>query len=277
MTEQAEAVVDTTMEATDTQTDPAGSEQTEVASEATEQTSEAAAPDTEVQDAAEDTPDDKEGAPDTEELIFTPVYNGAVQPIKASDTARVTTLLQKGMKFENMTEDLEKMHRLSAAYGTKSVSELLDLMLGAREKSERESYVRKYGKEAGERLYELENAQRAQKAGSFKEAQAAADEASSKAIHERLAGEFTELQGEYPTLASIKEVPKEAINLALQKGISLLDAYNRYTLKQQRRTDAAARQQAKNEQSSVGSVAGSAANVSDPVWEAFMQGVARRS
>lgn len=272
MTEQMETAVETTIDTAVTETASEGAENAQEVTETAEQTGEAA----EVTDGAEQAAEGNAGGDAVEDgMIFTPVYNGAVTPIKASDTERVTNLLQKGMKFEHMADDLEKLHQLTAAYGAKNTTEMLDMMLGARERAAKEEYVRKYGKEAGEKLFELEKTQRAAKRGTFKDADEAADKASRDAVNNRLAAELAELQGDHPELASIKDVPQSVIDMALQKGIPLLDAYNRYTLKEQKRAASAAQKQADNQKAATGSLADGGSEVSDPVWEAFVSGSAR--
>ena len=174
-----------------------------------EQTNEAG----EVAEGAQEEAADAASGEDVDDgLIFTPVYNGAVTPIKASDTDRVTALLQKGMKFENMADDLEKLHQLTAAYGAKTTSEMLDLMLEVRENAVKEEYIRKYGKEAGEKLYEVEKTQNAAKRGTFKDADEAADKASRTAINERLATELVELQADHPDVHIYTAALDECLN-----------------------------------------------------------------
>lgn len=269
MTEQMETAVDTTIEATETETTPEGVENVPEVTEEPAQTSEG----TEVADGAEVATEDTVSGDDADDgLVFTPVYNGAVTPIKASDTERVTSLLQKGMKFENMADDLEKLHQLASAYGAKTTTEMLDRMLEVRENAVKEEYIRQYGKEAGEKLYEVEKTQRVAKHGTFKEADEAADKASRMAINERLATELVELQGDHPDVASIKDLPKSVVDTALQKGIPLLDAYNRHILKEQKRTASAVQKQTSNQKASVGSLSDSGGETSDPVWEAFLRG-----
>ena len=248
MTEQMETAVDTTIEATETETTPEGVENVPEVTEEPAQTSEG----TEVADGAEVATEDTVSGDDADDgLVFTPVYNGAVTPIKASDTERVTSLLQKGMKFENMADDLEKLHQLASAYGAKTTTEMLDRMLEVREN---------------------EKTQRVAKHGTFKEADEAADKASRMAINERLATELVELQGDHPDVASIKDLPKSVVDTALQKGIPLLDAYNRHILKEQKRTASAVQKQTSNQKASVGSLSDSGGETSDPVWEAFLRG-----
>ncbi len=270
MTEVMETVVEQTGEAADTETAPEGVETTSEGTQPAEQTNEAG----EVAEGVQEEPSDTASGDDADGgVIFTPVYNGAVTPIKASDTDRVTALLQKGMKFENMADDLEKLHQLTAAYGAKTTTEMLDRMLEVRENAVKEEYIRKYGNEAGVKLYEVEKAQKAATRGTFKDADEAADKASRRAVNERLATELVELQTDHPDIGSIQDLPKTVIDAAFQKGIPLLDAYNRHLLREQKRTAAAAQKQASNQKAATGSLADSGGDVSDPVTEAMMRGI----
>lgn len=265
-----ETAVEQTNEAADTNTVSEDIDTTAEVTQPAEQTNEAGEVTEDVQEEAAGT---ASGDDVGDGLVFTPVYNGAVTPIKASDTDRVTALLQKGMKFERMADDLEKLHQLTAAYGAKTTTEMLDRMLEVRENAVKDEYVRKYGKEAGEKLYEVEKAQNAAKRGTFKEADEAADNASRTAINERLATELVELQADHPDVVSIKDLPQGVVDTALQKGIPLLDAYNRHVLKEQKRTASAAQKQASNQKAATGSLSDSGGEASDPVTDAMLRGV----
>ncbi len=270
MNDVMETVVEQTNDATDIYTASADAENVSEVTQAAEQTNEAA----EVTNGAGEAVEDTASGEDADDgLIFTPVYNGAVTPIKANDTARVTTLLQKGMKFEHMAGDLEKLHQLTAAYGAKTTTELLDRMLEMRENAVKEEYICQYGKEAGEKLFEVERAHQAAKRGTFKDADEAADKASRQAVNERLATELAELQADHPGVASIKDLPQGVVDTALQKGIPLLDAYNRHTLQEQKRTAAAVQKQAHNQKAATGSLADRGGEVSDPITDAMIRGV----
>ncbi len=269
MTEQMETAVETTIDTVATDTALQDAEQAQELTEAAEQTYEAA----KVENSAEQGAAENESANANaeEDRIFTPVYNGAVMPVKASDTARVTTLLQKGMKFEHMAGDLEKLHQLKAMCGAKTIGDAIGVLLDEKEQARQAEYESLYGQEAAKKLMELEKAE----SGSFRETDEAADQASREALAARLSGEFAELREEYPEVGTVSALPREVIDTAVQKGITLLDAYNRYTLREQKRIASAMQQQANNRQTATGSLADHGAEVSDPVWDAFMRGAAR--
>ncbi len=263
---QEEAVVETTIDTAATET---VSEDTEYAV----QTDDVAKPTSEATQNAcvDEQAGGHESKTDAFNMVFKPVYNGEVMPVSANDTARVTTLLQKGMKFEHMAGDLEKLHRLATVCGAKSVTEVIDLLTAQKEQEKREAYVAQYGEQAAQRLLELECAQ----CGSFQEIDEASDRASQEALETRLAREFAELQSMHEQIGSVQDVPQEAITLALEKGISLLDAYNRHTLTEQKRVASAAQQQFANQTATTGSLTSGGGETLDPVWEAFVRGAAR--
>ena len=260
MTEPMEATVDMTLETAATDN---VSEETEV----TEQNRDVAKAVSDTEEATAESAAESALA----EQVYTPVYNGAVIPVKASDTARVTTLLQKGMKFEHMAGELEKLHRLKAMCGTKSVAETIDVILNEKEQARLREYEGAYGTETAKHLMELETAN----TESFREAEEAADRTSKEALRVRLATEFSQLQEEYPAVVSARDLPKEVINIAVQKSIPLLDAYNRYTLKEQKRIASAMQKQADNRHTATGPMADHCSETIDPVWEAFLRGAMR--
>lgn len=267
-----ETAVDTTVDTADTNTVSEDIATTTEVTDAAEQTNEAdAVAEVEQQEGLTQT----EGDP-SQDRIFTPVYNGAVIPIRASDTERVTTLLQKGMKFERMAEDLEKLHQLKAVYGAKTTAELLDGMLERRESAVRAAYAREYGEKAADRVLALEKAERAAKVGTFREADQTADKASLQTLHERLAREFIQLKAEHSEITAFRDVPRAVIETALQTGVPLPDAFNRHILNEQTRVAQAAQKQASNQQSAVGSLSDSGGDATDPVTEAMLRGVWRR-
>ncbi len=264
--EQPEATVETTVDTVVTEAKSADFEQTAESPEHAKPTSDAGDGEDAVQAAAQrvDASDD---------TVFLPVYNGVTMPISASDTERVTMLLQKGMKFENMAEDMERLYQLKDAYHASTIREVICMIAEEKERAVRDEYVSRYGEEAGVKLFELEKAQQAALRGSFQQADEAADEASMEANDERLSKEFAQLKTEYPTVASMDDVPQAVKDTALQKGISLLDAYNRHILNEQRRAASAVKQQVANQQTAIGSLADGGADTVDPVWEAFVRGM----
>lgn len=262
MMEQVENVAQTTIEAAMTETASEDAENARDMTEEPAQTREG----TEAVNDAEEAQTSGESAEDGR--IFTPVYNGAVMPVKASDTARVTTLLQKGMKFEHMADDLERLHQLKTMCGAKTIGDAIGMLLAEKEHARLAEYEQMYGQEAAEKLLGMEKRQ----SGSFREADAATDRASKEALGARLSAEFRELQKDYPAIVQASQLPEEVIALAVQKGIPLLDAYNRYTLKEQKRVMAATQQHRHNQKAATGSLADRSSEVSDPVWEAFLRG-----
>ena len=272
MADGMETAVETTMETVDTYT---VSEDTDILSETTEiaeQTNEAV----EVVEEKQQEVTTQINGERLQDLVFTPVYNGVVTPVRASDAERVTTLLQKGMKFERMAEDLEKLHQLKAAYGVKTTAELLDGMLEKREAAVKAAYVTLYGEAGADRVLELEKEQRNARNGTFHETDQAADNISLQTVRDRLADEFRVLRAEHPEVTSVHNVPQAVLRMSLQTGIALSDAFNRHILNEQRCVARAAQKRANNQQSAAGSLSDGGYDAGDPVTEAMMRGIWRR-
>ncbi len=263
MMEQMGTAVETTIEAAMTET---ASDDAENARDTTEAPAQTRVGTEVANDATREAQASGEDAEDG--TIFTPVYNGAVMPVKASDTARVTTLLQKGMKFENMADDLERLHQLKTMCGAKTIGDAIGILLAEKEQAKLTEYEEIYGQEAAKKLLEMEKVH----SGTFRETDEAMDRASREALGVRLSAEFRELREEYPDITQASALPKEVIDTAVQKGISLLDAYNRHTLREQKRAMAATQQHKANQKAATGSLADSGSEASDPVWEAFLRG-----
>lgn len=58
-------------------------------------------------------------------------------------------------------------------------------------------------------------------------------------LHARLADDFLELKAEFPELTEFRQVPRGVVDMAVDKGISLTDAYLRHLHAQHKKTAAA--------------------------------------
>lgn len=212
----------------------------------------------------------------TSDIVFMPVYNGQAIPIGADQTEEITTLLQMGMKYRDTAEQREKLHQLAACFGLKSIDEFVEVSIRERDKAQLDELVREHGQEAGKLLFEAHKAAREKQFGTFKDADAKRDAEAKAAVEQRLAEQFVEMQTMHPDYTSIKDVPAAVIREATSKGISLLDAMNRYVIQNQRAADAAKHKQQQNAQVTTGSVADLAGGGSDPVLAAWRAGVRGR-
>jgi len=212
---------------------------------------------------------------ESEPITYMPVYNGKVVPITGDKKAEIETLIQKGMKYDSMSETLEKLNSIAAHLKHNTIREWADATYADMEKTLREDAIREYGPEDGEELYRLRKEERERRFRTYAEKEAEEDSKTRAALEEAIAAQFMELQEVYPEYHSVKEIPQKVVNLALEKGISLLDAKNRIALQQQRQAAAAAQKQESNANASTGSLAGRA-EVSNPKLEAFLAGLNQR-
>ena len=266
MTEQTnEVTTDTAVDEASTSTataedNPAAEEQTSTDSDGVESTADGAT-------AVENT---------ASAVVFTPVYNGKAMPIGADQVDEVTTLLQMGMKYRDTAEMRENLHALANLFGMKTADEFVKATLEAKEQELLNAAIAKHGQEDGRIIYEAQKAERMKKFGTYKSNEDAADAAARTALDERMANEFVAMQEYHPEFTSIKDVPLSVIREADAKGITLLDAMNRYVIKNQRAASAAQQKQTQNAKETTGSVADQAGGGSDPVMEAFVSSVRRR-
>ncbi len=208
-----------------------------------------------------------------EESVYLPVYNGEVIPISAADREQITTLLQLGMKQKDFLPEYELLRQLACDIGVPSVKGLVGLLSKQHEERLRQEAAERYGEEDGKRFYELQRGERLRR---FNERTAALEQEQHEKEQEtadRLAGEFVELQTAYPQFADIRQVPRAVIETALQKGISLLDAQNRFVLSEQRRTTQTRAMQGQAAAESTGSLADGGGKPENPEMEAFINGL----
>lgn len=209
-------------------------------------------------------------------VVYNPIYNGKAVPIGADQTDEITTLLQMGMKYRDMAEQRENLHALASLFGMKTADEFVKATLEAKEQELLNEAIAKHGQEDGRIIYEAKKAERMKKFGTHQSTEEAAEAAAKTAIDERMASEFIEMQEYHPEFTSIKDVPLSVIREADAKGITLLDAMNRYVIKNQRAATAAQQKQTQNAKETTGSVADVAGGGSDPAFEAFVSSVRRR-
>ncbi|MGN0171548.1 MAG: hypothetical protein ACI39E_02040 [Acutalibacteraceae bacterium] len=217
-----------------------------------------------------------EHAGQTEETVYMPVYNGEVIPVKASDREQITTLLQLGMKQKAFLPEYEALRQLACDIGAPSVKGLVELLSKQHEERLQREALERYGEEDGKRFYELQRAERLRR---FDRETAALEEEQHEKEREaadRLAEQFVELQTAYPQFADIRQVPYPVVQTALQKGISLLDAQNRFVLSEQRRAAQSRRAQEQAARESTGSLADNGEQPENPEMEAFRNGLYAR-
>ncbi len=231
--------------------------------------------------AAQETTDESgETAPSVSEDSFAladttylPVYNGEVCPVRADDRQEITTLLQLGMKQRDFLPDYERLSRLAADNGDKSVKALIDRLCETAEKERLDNAVSTYGEENGKRFYELERAERMRRYDELVRQQQAQ---TAEPLANRLADEFVLLQKSHPELGDIRQLPREVIEAAVVEGVSLADAHNRFVLAEQKRRE----ERAAAEQEASAKTTGSLSQNGDTplsAMDAFVSGLHSRS
>ena len=123
------------------------------------------------------------------------------------------------------------------------------------------------------RLYEAEKDKWDARYASSKQAEAKAPEQDREDLTARLAEEFVELKSEFPDLAEFQQVPQTVVDMAVSKGITLIDAYLRYQHAEQKKLTAAKAAQEAAAKASPGSQAAGAGETNNPTIDAMMAGV----
>jgi len=219
-----------------------------------------------------------EAANPTEETVYRPVYNGQETVLKASEQEEITTLLQLGMKQRDFLPTYERLSFLAKEDGAVSVKAWVEQLVQDREEVYREMAMQRFGDEAGQRYYEMERRERERRyTARDEEALARTAEAQKRQErHERLATEMAALQEQYPQCRSIRDVPPSVVETALSENITLLDAYNRFTLSEQQRCERAEIQGRRAALHSTGSLRGEPSSPPNAM-DAFLAGLHRRS
>lgn len=211
------------------------------------------------------------------EIVFTPVYNGEVREIRASDTQEITTLLQLGMKHRDFLPVHEQLKQLAHESGAKSVAEFVNNAFERNEQKYLEEAIASFGKEQGERYYAFQKNERSKAFMRYQDQEQAAQKQAIDDRNARLAEQFLEMQGEYPEYTEFKAVPEEVVELSIQMNIPLLDAMTRFKRAEERKAAAAAQTAKKGEAATTGAMSSVTETGSDPLWNAFLRGARRHA
>ncbi|MBQ9414545.1 MAG: hypothetical protein IJU16_05400 [Clostridia bacterium] len=218
--------------------------------------------------------EDAEGVPEDGYGVYLPIFKGKVVPIAASDKDRVTTLIQKGMKWDSYVDTANSLNRLAAQLGYKSANEFLTASLEANEQRLLNEAIEKYGEVDGKAFYEMQKAKRDERCQTVADIEQHDAESDRISVAERLATDLVELQAEYEgKFGGIGDVPKSVIQASLEKGISLLDAYNRYYLRSLRTAKTAQKRSEDNQQASTGPLSSDSDDSADPLLAAWQSGL----
>lgn len=166
---------------------------------------------------------------ETEEEILIPVkFNKEVKNLTAAQAAE---LAQKGMKFEMISSDFNRL---------KELAKRQNLSVGA--------YVERLEKD----LFEARKAQLMQKCGGDEELAAHIMELEQGKAGEDIYG-FDELKEYFPEVERLSDLPDEVVESASIRGRSVLDEYLRYKLRCERASANAMAQMKAAGRASVGS------------------------
>ncbi len=185
--------------------------------------------------------------PENKAEITIPVkYN---KEIRQLDLETASTLAQKGMKYDVISEDYETLKKM-AAEESKSVPQFL-ADLKSNRVNERKNYLtEKCGgdSELAEHILNLEKPEL------------------------KTDGGFSELKSLFPEIKTEDDLPQEVLDNSKLKGTLLLDEYLRYRLLNERREKAAVLQQKKAENQSLGSQL-NRKGAESPETEEFLKGL----
>lgn len=157
--------------------------------------------------------------------------------------AEAAPLVQKGLKFESMEQDIRKLRRLALAQGI-GVSELLDRLL---KESDETAYCRALEACGG-------NREAAAKLAAFQRRE---QEARAGRTEDQAGQEFRELNEAFPgRFSGAEELPQAVAELAARRGISLFDAVLRFDHEQARQAQEAQAAQVKAATASAGPMGG---------------------
>lgn len=254
---------------------------------ATESTADVSAVDTQPTDTAGDTaeaatPDGKSpeaGAqPETNGEETAPAFSLPVRFNHKSHqltAEQATAYAQMGMKYEAQALLREKLDRLASGSG-KTVEQMVDMLMESQDKLLRSQLLERCNgdQEKADLLLEKELARRQAAYDEVTRQRVAAAEQEEKDFTERMAEQFMELQKEFPELEAFDSLPPSVVDLAAQKDISLLDAYLRHRLKEDRRVEQNRTAAATAAKAGIGSQSGGGIQQeTDPVIAAMLAGV----
>lgn len=189
----------------------------------------------------------KETTPEKE--ITVPVkYN---KEIKNLSLEEASVLAQKGMKFDSISADFERIKNLAQLEG-KSVTEFLNFLEEKRISDRKNELMEKcQGDEAlCDHILGLEKGIKAQQSLDLKE--------------------VTDL---FPNIKKIEDLPDEVIENASMKGSALLDEYLRYRILKQRQKEKLSKDEEMKKASFVGSQREADCLDFDPVRNEFIKGL----
>lgn len=189
-------------------------------------------------------------------------------------------LVENGLKWQAFQESYDKLEYLAETIG-KDVPELVDAMMRSSEEAAVEKLKEQCGgnEEVAKKLYAYQKQERLSKLGEKKAASLRSKEEMTKAqqdkLQDTLAQGYIELAKEIPDkFPSFKDVPRPVVDMAVKKGISLLDAYLRFEHSENQKRESAKAKQAAAAGSSAGTMESKPVETA-PEIDAFLAGLRR--
>ena len=189
-------------------------------------------------------------------------------------------LVENGLKWQAFQESYDKLEYLAETIG-KDVPALVDAMMRSSEEAAVEKLKEQCGgnEEVAKKLYAYQKQERLSKLGEKKAASLRSKEEMTKAqrdkLQDTLAQGYIELAKEIPDkFPSFKDVPRPVVDMAVKKGISLLDAYLRFEHSENQKRESAKAKQAAAAGSSAGTMESKPVETA-PEIDAFLAGLRR--
>lgn len=189
-------------------------------------------------------------------------------------------LVENGLKWQAFQESYDKLEYLAETIG-KDIPALVDAMMASSEEAAVEKIKEQCGgnEEVAKMLYAYQKKERLSKLGEKKAESLRSKEEMTKAkrdqLQDTLAQGYIELVKEIPDkFASFKDVPRPVVDMAVKKGISLLDAYLRFEHSENQKRESAKAKQTAAANSSSGTMESKPVETA-PEIDAFLAGLRR--
>ncbi len=190
--------------------------------------------------------ENRDTIPEENEVLIPVKYNKQIMNLNLETAGE---LAQKGLKFESIYSDFERLKKLSVKNG-KSVSEYINDLEEKELSFKRESLIQKCGGDSdlAEHILELEAEKSCEIRG------------------------FDELRESFPQIKTVDDLPESVVENAKLRGSLLLDEYLRYKLSQELAVKNNSIQQTKAKLSSSGSQQSKKGNYNPEATE-FLKGL----
>jgi len=232
--------------------------------EETTEVAEDTTPAAEVEETTETAEIAEESAPITIPIRF----NHETKSLSIDEAA---TLAQKGMAAETV---MSKLRYLAASSG-KSPTQVIEEMISADEEMRKNEILEKVNgdEELAKQFLDANKSKYQKLVDEMIAAENSEFQKSKESINDKLAYDFIKLQKEFPEMATVDKVPESVLKDAIDKNISLYDAYLRFQRKENKNIKATTEKQEVAAQSSTGSAKSAEHDGTTPEIEALMQGL----